>query len=861
MANFSEDLKSSLKNVLGKRETKEDSVSEKPTKEKTESVTTEHLKITAKNFLALDSMARDLNVASQNIKELVRVMGGKPRDKEDMHMLKESELEEKLKVETEKEKLKAPTPEPKETKKGITEKVKSKVFEKFKKTKVGQKAIDLKKQFSESNILKTFKKYFAIAAIIGIIFVEFKDTLVEWVENLWDAIKEKFDEFVTDIKKWFEEVVQPIIDNVKEFIDNMITKVSEFFKSIGDWISEKFGQIADFFEPVVSFVKKVWDKFMGLLDGLKSKIRPIIEKAMGAPIVGKGITDFVKSIGLDKFLGIGQTEEKKVEEEKAKKEKTEKPAPAPAPVAAPAPAPKPAAAPAPAPTPAPVAAPAPAPETTEPTVVTTGAGVPLTTGAGVPVTAGAPEVTPTPAPPAPTPAPAAAPAKAAPAAAPPPTAPTPEPKVPTPTGDDKWIMDMIKKHEGVRTKPYKDTKGLWTVGVGHLIGDGKKMPVEDAGIQFTENTILTNEQVDKLFALDYEKHKKQAEASPGYDKANEKGKAALIDLAFNMGGAWYKNFKKAAAALAQGDFQKAADELIDSDWYKQVKGRAATVVAMIRDGIAGKGAGKPTAVAAAPTPAPTPAPAAGAAVPTKSLSSVASIGSGVDISGLSDELKKRVSEMAAAFKEKTGKKLLITSAFRTNEKQKELWDAKVAELGGNEAAARKLVAEPAAPLGKGKGSLHAVGGAIDINSKNENGINVLAGSRDKSTGWLEKFGLMRNVPNEDWHIQLAGTAPVSDTPANPGVQPTVPGKDGKPVDASTGKKETIGPTPTPSTSDSGTKIASASTEVAADQRQQQKPQTPNIINAPTTNNKTYQVSKTAAAPQQDASTTLVMRAV
>ena len=104
--------------------------------------------------------------------------------------------------------------------------------------------------------------------------------------------------------------------------------------------------------------------------------------------------------------------------------------------------------------------------------------------------------------------------------------------------------------------------------------------------------------------------------------------------------------------------------------------------------------------------------------------------SNVDTSKLNGSLAKRVSAMAAAFKEKTGKMLLITSAFRSNEKQKELWDAELARNHGDVAATKKKVAEPSAPLGNGKGSLHAMGLAIDINSKGSDGLNVLAGTRE-----------------------------------------------------------------------------------------------------------------------------------
>lgn len=150
-------------------------------------------------------------------------------------------------------------------------------------------------------------------------------------------------------------------------------------------------------------------------------------------------------------------------------------------------------------------------------------------------------------------------------------------KVPEMNGEDKPIMDMIKRHEGVRTKPYKDSLGLWTVGVGHLIGDGKSLPPE-------WNRELSMNEVDSLFAQDYKHHKDAAEKIPGYDKLNSSGKAALTDLTFNMGPGWYKKWPNFTKALASGDSESAAKSLEDSKWYTQVGNRAKTIVAMIRGG-------------------------------------------------------------------------------------------------------------------------------------------------------------------------------------------------------------------------------------------------------------------------------------
>lgn len=35
---------------------------------------------------------------------------------------------------------------------------------------------------------------------------------------------------------------------------------------------------------------------------------------------------------------------------------------------------------------------------------------------------------------------------------------------------------LIQKFEGIKTRPYRDCVGLWTVGIGTLIGDGKSLP-------------------------------------------------------------------------------------------------------------------------------------------------------------------------------------------------------------------------------------------------------------------------------------------------------------------------------------------------------------------------------------------------
>ena len=189
---------------------------------------------------------------------------------------------------------------------------------------------------------------------------------------------------------------------------------------------------------------------------------------------------------------------------------------------------------------------------------------------------------------------------------------------------------------------------------------------------------------------------------------------------------------------------------------------------------------------------------------------------GVDTSKFNPEFQRRLELMATAFKQETGKMLVITSGYRSNEKQKELYDADLAKNNGKSSG---KVAQPMPPLGQGKGSVHIQGLGIDINSKGADGLNELAGTRDKPTGWLEKFGLIRNVKGEDWHVTIGGA------PATPD-DAEVPDSKGNAVNVATGKVV------------EGANIGKSSNEIAMEQRQQSKPKNPTIINAGVTNNST-----------------------
>jgi predicted chitinase len=393
-------------------------------------------KIIAKNFMSLPGIARDLNVARQNVQQLVKLMGGEAATGADDEFLKAAKREKKFEVESEEERAKD------------LEFFKEQQKEKEKAPTQIITQEKLKDENKPSTIFDKLKKYLALGALVTLFVVTFFNDFVakvkEWANNLWTTIKEKFDEFVRYMRNWFDETVQPIIENVKEIFNKVIEKISAFFTSVGEWVAEKFAKIKEFFEPVVEFIKGVFDKFMGVIDKVKEGfqkfkdfIKPYVENALDTPIVKY----LPPVLALKALTGAKSPEEKKEEEKKpvpvtpgyeegaaadAMASGVEGEPYIPEPEAPPPkpPPPKP-----PAPTPTPTPAPTPAPQEG---VLVDSEGRPVQTGFGEDIRTGEmepPAPTPTPAPP---PAPAPARPSVAPTPAPPPKPITEQP--PTPTG-------------------------------------------------------------------------------------------------------------------------------------------------------------------------------------------------------------------------------------------------------------------------------------------------------------------------------------------------------------------------------------------------------------------------------------------
>lgn len=131
---------------------------------------------------------------------------------------------------------------------------------------------------------------------------------------------------------------------------------------------------------------------------------------------------------------------------------------------------------------------------------------------------------------------------------------------------------LIIGHEGLRYKAYTDTVGKVTVGVGRNL--------TDVGLGSKEVELLLDNDITRVWR----------ECVINFDffgSLDEVRQHVLMDMCFNIGISGLHLFRKMLKALSARNFDRAATEMLDSKWAKQVgEGRSGTLANMMRTGIA-----------------------------------------------------------------------------------------------------------------------------------------------------------------------------------------------------------------------------------------------------------------------------------
>ena len=150
------------------------------------------------------------------------------------------------------------------------------------------------------------------------------------------------------------------------------------------------------------------------------------------------------------------------------------------------------------------------------------------------------------------------------------------------------LMEMVRRHEGVRDQLYQDCLGFWTIGVGHLVDVRKGDWCDDnTAARLSENGFrLSPAVIDAYLRDDLVAAERDVETlmAASQETLNDARYAALVSMAFNLGASGFASFTKARAAINRGQWREAHDQLLDSKLARQLPQRAKEIAEIILHG-------------------------------------------------------------------------------------------------------------------------------------------------------------------------------------------------------------------------------------------------------------------------------------
>ena len=130
--------------------------------------------------------------------------------------------------------------------------------------------------------------------------------------------------------------------------------------------------------------------------------------------------------------------------------------------------------------------------------------------------------------------------------------------------DFKSLIERIGVNEGFRSKPYKCSEGVWTIGHGIT-------------------WITEEESLSILSGRISELHLKLSEDLDWYDRMPPEIKGVIIEMCYQIGYSGVMKFKNMIANMKDINWKGASDEMLDSLWAKQTPERANRLADIVRE--------------------------------------------------------------------------------------------------------------------------------------------------------------------------------------------------------------------------------------------------------------------------------------
>lgn len=120
------------------------------------------------------------------------------------------------------------------------------------------------------------------------------------------------------------------------------------------------------------------------------------------------------------------------------------------------------------------------------------------------------------------------------------------------------LLTQLKRHEGRRLRPYRDTVGKLTIGYGRNLDDNG----------------ITEEEAELLLVNDVRTSISELERFTWFAELNSARQGVLINMHFNIGLPSLLSFRKMIQAIKDKNYHEAAEQMLDSKWARQVGVRA-----------------------------------------------------------------------------------------------------------------------------------------------------------------------------------------------------------------------------------------------------------------------------------------------
>ena len=130
------------------------------------------------------------------------------------------------------------------------------------------------------------------------------------------------------------------------------------------------------------------------------------------------------------------------------------------------------------------------------------------------------------------------------------------------------LINLLKKHEGLRLKPYKCTAGKLSIGYGRNL--------EDVGISEVEAMVMLRHDIEQCY--------QELDIFSWFTDLDQVRQEAMVNMLYNLGLPTFLEFKKTLKYMAEGAYSQAAEEMLRSKWADQVGDRAKEIAYMVDTG-------------------------------------------------------------------------------------------------------------------------------------------------------------------------------------------------------------------------------------------------------------------------------------